>query len=579
MSQPVSVNFAPVIRSIEALELRLSDGLGQLDSRVGDVHRDLQLTSNELQALQAQFKAFVEESSRTAAVQRSETKLGSLKSDLDREFGHYAVVRRTSIGILQAFDVGNVTNQVVGQVSEGLMIQTPRYWLAPALVGMAAWSKDDQPMAERSIQEAFSRDPRKTSLFFALVLRRQGRLEASARWLRHYLTALDPTRLTREFAVILEATATEVFGPAAQQLMSRQLDEWIDMLRNRQDIVDAQVEKWRADIEVRRWRLDRSQYPVLAAHSSQWAALRTQVEAASALGATRDAYQVVRDAGTPRTTLLEDALDGVLEKLVTEYDGEELPLRREVAYHEAVVTENGDMDRAQARADQDIEALEETIDAVTLETTAAISPERLGVSQQTQRVAIGTAQSDFLDGISRYASLYRARAVRDVSLELGPQHSGYATQFGFPGWNGSTATPESTSSAQLDELWDRTFAAVIEQARFKNSWFVKPGLIAAGVALVLLVIQPIVGIVALLVGAGAVYYLSTRARASADQVVARARSAQEQAKAHSRSMLQDALAELVDLRLLYQELDGEEESLLALVRTWPTAVHTKENDA
>ena len=140
-------------------------------------------------------------------MQQSQVKIVDLKAQLDREFGHYSVVRRTSVGLLQGFDVGNISNAVATNVAEELMIQTPRYWLAPALVALAAWSHDRQDIAEKSVQEAFSRDRHKTSLFFTLVLRRQGRMSGSVRWLRHYMASLDPSALTREFAVILEASS------------------------------------------------------------------------------------------------------------------------------------------------------------------------------------------------------------------------------------------------------------------------------------------------------------------------------------------------------------------------------------
>ena len=153
------------------------------------------------------FEKFSRQAERIAVVQRAETQLGNLKSELDRVYRHYALVHRTSVGVLQAFDVGNVTNDVVAQVSEELMIQSPRYWLAPALVGLAAWSRDDKVICEKSVQEAFTRDAAKTSLFFALILRRVNRHDEAYTWLKHYLMNCDATKLTHEFAVILETTA------------------------------------------------------------------------------------------------------------------------------------------------------------------------------------------------------------------------------------------------------------------------------------------------------------------------------------------------------------------------------------
>ena len=87
-----------------------------------------------------------------------------------------------------------------------------------------------------------------TSLLFALVTRRQGRMDASTRWLRHYLMSLSPQALTREFAVILEATSHSAFGPAGQQLLTETISKWRVQLRSDNDVVDAQVKRWVAEI-------------------------------------------------------------------------------------------------------------------------------------------------------------------------------------------------------------------------------------------------------------------------------------------------------------------------------------------
>lgn len=575
---PEGVDLRPIIRAVEQIGAHLDTRIEHVEVELGAVHNDLTSTTQELIQLRREFVEFVAQAERTANLQRSETKLGTLKAELDRQFGHYAVVRRTSVGILQAFDVGNVTNAVVGQISEQLMIQTPRYWLAPALVALAAWSKDDSDMAEKSIQEAFTRDKNKTALFFALVLRRQGRQESSTRWLRHYLISLDPGALTREFAVILEAAAQGAFGPAARDLLAAQLSDWSGQLRTRQDVVDAQVSKWMRDIEVHRGRLDATPFATLAQVSPDWPAIQSQVERASALGNTRTIYEGVKADDTPRSSAIEDLLDGILEQLVTEFDEEELPLRREVAYHDAVVEERGDLDRARTRADQELEALEETIDVVSLQTTAAISPDRLGVSRQTQRVAIGVAQEDFLAGIGKFTRGYREAAILDARIELGPQHSGFARDHGFPGWSGTTAMPEEEALGQISQLWDHTFTKVAERLAFKNSWYLKPGGIAAGFVLILFIINWIAGLIALIVGGALVFFLGEQQKKKSAAELAALGSIRLQAVEESTQIFRDAVAQFVDARLAYQDFDRDEAALLTLVTTWPTAVGTADEE-
>lgn len=575
MSQNLHVDLRPAINAIEHVGAALQREINSLQGDVGEVRRDLKLSTDELVRLRNDFNAFVNASERRANVLQSETKVSALKGELDRQFGHYATVRRTSIGMLQAFDVGNVSNSTVAQISEELMIQSPRYWLAPALVALAGWSRDDADIVDISVREAFARDKNKTSLFFSLVLRRQGRMDASVRWLRHYLLSLDPTALTREFAVVLESSAQGAFGLDGQNVVAEQLADWNDTLRSRQDIVDAQIAKWRAEVAVHAQILDRTHYAELAALSPDWGQVKNQLEAASALPLVIDKYTNILTFEAPRSNTIEDLLDDILEQLVTEYDEEELPLRRQVAYHDAVIEENGDLDRARAQSDIVLEALEATIDAVSLQTSAAITPENLGVSQQTQRVAIGTGREDFLAGVGVYTRDYRSRYVDHVTIELGPQHSNYASTLGFPGWAARTDDPEVAAFATLAAAWEQTISGRIEEAQFKTSYYIKPGLIALAAMIVCFFINPVLGIFAILGGAAAVYFLGESAKKKANANVDRLRLTGKAALENSQSQFRDAAAQFIDAKLTFHELDGQENQLIQLIETWPAGTDTR----
>lgn len=565
-----------VLDAQRALESQISVVSGE----VGQVRSDLRLTTDQLQALRREFQAFVDESAKVALVQQSETKVVNLKAELDRQFGHYELVRRTSTGMLQAFDVGNVSNDVVRSVSEELMIQTPRYWLAPALVALAAWSRDNQDIAEKSVGEAFSRDKNKTSLFFALVMRRQGRVEASVRWLRHYLTSLDPSALTREFAVILEATSYDAFGAQGQAMLSDRMTQWCTELRNRDEIVEAQIGSWVKEIRARSQQLDPSKYQALAALSPQWNAVKSQLESASALPEMIDRYAAVRNHDAALPQVIEDLLDDILDTLVTEYDEEELPLRREVTYHEAIIDERGDQARAQAKADVLLKALEHTDDVVSLQTTAAISPELIGVSVQTQRIAVGVGHDDLRTAVGRYCTAYRGAHVSAVDIELGPGHSNYASTYNFPGWRISTSVPEEQAMTRLRTVWEGTFDQIVDKLRFSNGWYTKPGIIAAVVTLVSFFIKPIIiGFVVLAGAAGIIYLLGEQAKKKSLAAIAAVEAAKEPAIERSISMYRDATAQFVDAELVYEDLDRQEADLLALVDAWPTRSHQKESVA
>jgi hypothetical protein len=546
------------------------DQVSTVQSQVGKVSSDVATMHGDLKELREAFEEFTRVAERTANVQRSETKLGTLKDDLDREYGHYAVVRRSSIGTLQAFDLGNVSDKTVQQVSEELMIQTPRYWLAPALVGLAAWSRDNRSLADKSIEAAFARDKAKTSLFFALVLRRQGRLDSAARWLRHYFTSLDPRALSREFGVVLETVAQDGFGPAGRDLVVTQLSDWSEQLRQDPEIVADQVSKWVAEISVQRGVVDSTVYPRLTEFSPEWPQVKELLERSSALGNMTTKYKTILDAVHPPILGLEDQMDDLLETLVTEYDAEELPLRREIVYHEAVLESNGDLDRAREARDAAIQALDETLDAVSLTTHAALHPELLGIGVQTQKIAIGASRPDFECGAGEYSSEYRKQYLHDVRVELGPTHSNYASTLGFKSWTESTATAEDKAEESLSRAWDMVVAEYIQKVRFKSTSFIVPSLITVGAALFGLLFGPIGVVVCFLVAGGICALFVWNKKRKADAAVLAAENSRDRAKAVSIDIFHEATAEWVDARLTYDEQDANEKGLIALIDSWPT---------
>lgn len=571
MSNNITIDFSPVIRAIDGVHAEVSSVKYQVDG----MHSELQTTRSTLDDLRARFEQFVEQAERTANVQRSETKLSGLKDDLEREFGHWQVVRRTTIGVLQAFDVGNVTTRTVGQVSEELMISTPRYWLAPALVALAGWSKDEEELAKVSLEEAYRRDSKKTSLFFALVLRRQARDEVAARWLRHYFAGVDPRAIGREFTIVFEAAAQGAFGMAGSQLASEKLTDWIADLRSDDAMVESQIAQWEEFLLVQSMAIHPDDFATLQATSPDWPTLKLVIERASALPEAIDHFADIKDQVFVAAGRAEDMLDDLLEQLVTDYDPEELPLRREISLHEAVVDEDGDMVRARTRATLVQEALDETTDAVTLQTALAIQPETLGASVKTQQIAIGASRGDIVRAVSRYTTAYRAQVPSSVAIGLHPGHTGHAQTFGFPGWSTRTDVAEDEAIASLRDVWDRTFQAYLDAQKVSLNKFILWGAIGGVAGILFLFLWWPLSVLILGATAAVIAFKYLGAKRVSEANIANLNANKQAAIEESVMILRTARAEFHDAGEYYDELDGAEARLLTLIETWPLGGRTE----
>ncbi|MER7673394.1 hypothetical protein ABTY61_33715 [Kitasatospora sp. NPDC096128] len=562
------------VAQVDRLVNRLSEQVGQVSGQVSAVGIAQRQTQSELQQLRADFLAFVHQSQLTANVQRAETRIGVIQDKVDHEFGHHKVVRRTAVGMLQAFDLGLVSEATVTSVSEQLMIQTPRYWLAPALVALAAWSADDPALCERAVDEAFRRSPERTSLLFALVLRRQGRQQAAVRWLRHYLIAQDPAALGREFAVILESISQGAFGAGGREMLHETLGRWRETLLGDDEARAAQVRRWRAEIDSLRAPSAAGEFPRLSQVSPQWPQLDAVLAAARAQQAILAKYTAMMAGESLPSERLEDAIDDILDRLVSEYDNEELPLRRDLAFNQAVVACDGDLDAARRAVDVDSASLEETLDYLTIQSTAALNPSAIGASASTQRLAVAACHEWFAQAHAGFSRDYRMAEPPDVHAVFATSHTVGAQVFKLPQWAGSFNTPLPALEQSLAQHWDQHTAPFLASLAYP----LQRQLVMLGGALVLLlfVVGPMNIAVALglavLAGGICGVVLYTRSEA-ARKATDSAKELLARAKNDSLHQLRGACAEYTDWKTAYRNADQVETRTREFIGSLAAAGH------
>ena len=129
-----------------------------MDRNIGTVNNNVSIVNDELSKLAREFHDYVAEAARQSELQKAEIRLVKIRQELEKNFGHYAEIRRTTTGVLQADDLGIVKKDTITDVTEEMMITTPNYWLAPCLVALAAWINDKPEIADRAVREAIKQD-------------------------------------------------------------------------------------------------------------------------------------------------------------------------------------------------------------------------------------------------------------------------------------------------------------------------------------------------------------------------------------------------------------------------------------
>ena len=222
----------------------IHEDLRTIDSGVGKVNNNVKVVYKEIDNLAREFHDFVNLQKKANRLGQAETRLVKMRQELEKKYGHYDIVRRTTTGILQADDLGIVKRDTISNATEELMISTPGYWLAPCLVALAAWINDQKELADKALKEGIKRNDEKTSLFFALICRRADRKGACLKWTQRYLANQDEENLDRKTVIILDAFAGGLLGADTEGVISRQINDWLVHLEEKPGFTEQQTQQW-----------------------------------------------------------------------------------------------------------------------------------------------------------------------------------------------------------------------------------------------------------------------------------------------------------------------------------------------
>lgn len=499
---------------------------------------------DELAQFRQVFDEFMRKDAFAKALQLARTEIIEVRQSLDTEYGYHATVRRQTTGILQAIDAGIVTQEIIQAVSEEQMINAVGYWLAPAVVSLAAWIRDDKALADKAVAEALKRDSGKASLFYALVLRRFGRASAVASWLSQYLMRQDPDRLNREFIVVINATAGGAFGADSKAAVSQVTTRWLEEFAEEPDNQRKLRDRWKGSLINLIPDDGQPGFPTLYSVSSASTELAENLQM-TAIHTTVDAWlDGVFDGELSLARNIETQIDELLNRLVTNFDVEELPLRRNEARLKAIIEAQGDESRADQSYQANVDAFEATTDFPTLLANAALTPDTAGGSRATQRMAVALSKPYLVDGYNLASSDYRANMVQSVPISIDTWKTSVPYEF--------TEAPLVNS---LTAHCDSETKAAVARIKLGAKCFVLG--ILAGLALILAFTGPPATLIFLAV-AGALGFWSYSEFSGLDKRRKAAEQLGEQNKVRRLATLRTALAELIDYRMTWAACDALE---------------------
>lgn len=405
------------LREIERNLGAIHENLDALGQGLQTVNSNVQVVYDEIEGLARDFHEYVQEQQRTTNVTQAQIRLVEVRQKLDKDYGHYDQIRRTATGILQADDLGIVRKESISNATDELMISAPGYWLAPCLVALAAWINDQPELAEKAVREGIRRDDKKSSLFWALICRRAGRKTACLQWAHRYLANQDEENLDRNAIIILDAYASGLLGADSEGVIYAKMAEWLEHLSSKPGFIDQQTQQWADAINLKRRPLDRSAYPYLQKYSHTWPVLQDIMEGAMLHAEILSYFKNIFDQEVSKESL-KAQLDEILNTLVTDFDDEELPLRREERFNQFIIDFAGDKKRAQRNMDIEQTAFDEKKDFTQLLTDSAMKPESSNSSPSAQKFAIALSRDWIVNAYSDITAQNRMKIPHEIEVNV-----------------------------------------------------------------------------------------------------------------------------------------------------------------
>lgn len=577
-SGPSAGQIADAVRREMQGELdRLLHAISVTNDNVQFVEGRVDTVDDKVEELRSELLSFVREQRMANRLNQAETRIGTIRQELEKKYGHYDIVRRSVIGILEATDLSIIRQSTISTASENLFLTTPHYWLAPCLVALAAWINDNQPLAEKAVKEAMKRNAENSSLFFALVTRRAERFQPSLLWVQHYLAAQNEEDLNRNALVILEALVCGLWGHDTEGVISAQFKSWINKLESRDNFYEDQVEHWKtAFLNMR--RNDDHGYTYLAKYAMNWSTLNSIMNGANL---HTKVYNYITKIFNEKIIMpdFKTMLDEALTKLVTNYDDEEIPLREKERLESLVIEYRGNEDRALAHMNAEKELFATRKNFMQLLLEAAMNPEQHDVNLAVTKFAVALCKYYIYDAYNDIAAENRSKIpekfemkfeARSLNLQ-GVQSACNLSEFKFNSVDGSNEL------RLLDALENKVNEDKETALKVAAQWFEehKPALwlyIAVCVISLIFCVSPSIGIpIAIITIIIAIYLYKTRTTKHTkdynDIIIPNIKKGYDEALNTEKQALRACCAEVVDFKDEFAEKDKVAQQFLDYIDT------------
>ena len=322
----------------------LASGLGNVKDNLQTMDSKVNQVTNSVQSVEEEIKKFMVEIKGNTVVSNARQSIMMDQNELNKKYGHYDNVRRKVTGIFQATDIEGLKRSTIENIGEQVLIDTPDYWLAPALVAISSWFNNRQDLAYRALMEAMRRNDEKTSLLLFLIHLRANRVSGANKWLKRYLEMQDPAKMENKVITILDAAVSGILDISSRKMCYDIFSRWYSELNAQPGYKDNQIERWSKYIDSFLTEDITSDFSLIDEYTLESAKIRRTINMTSAVKKFYESIKNTIEQTNKQYFSKTVVIDKIINDLVFDYENEELELRKNIAKNRLIVEHNGDID-------------------------------------------------------------------------------------------------------------------------------------------------------------------------------------------------------------------------------------------
>ena len=338
-------------QAINSLNQTINSFKSRVDVKVNDVNvstANIQATTNQIYKNIEKFKTEMLHGEESQIPHENILRIDQI---IKEQFSNHIAIRRTVMGVVRDFDINLVRNSTIQELSEELWITSSRYWLSYALIAITAWINNYPDVAKNALAESGRKDAIKTTLFFCLMNMRFGRIEVAKKWFYEYFKTLDPTMLQQETAILLQSFLNGIFGKdkELEQEIIALIDQWISIINDNEKISNELLNAYETYINNLNAPVQFNYQSVLQ-FCVNAGELEKSYKDVSKFNMLIEFVKFLDVEAEPQDNEnYKSRIDAILMNLISNYDAEELELKKQQEYYRCIIENGGAVEKAEAQ--------------------------------------------------------------------------------------------------------------------------------------------------------------------------------------------------------------------------------------